>query len=97
MIKEGKRKALIVGISEYASLQKLDFCKKDGQEVYEILRWLGRDSEKNRLIGKIKGEKIKDTIYDFFGDTNNNPDDTLLLIILAMECLMLMEIHTLLH
>src|SRR5438876_663229 len=37
MIKEGKRKGLIVGISDYASLQKLDFCKKDGQEIYELL------------------------------------------------------------
>ena len=66
MIKGGKRKALIVGISEYASLQKLDFCKKDGLEVYEMLRSLGYDaSENNKLIGEVKGEKIKDTIYDF--------------------------------
>ena len=79
MIKGGKRKALIVGISEYASLQKLDFCKKDGLEVYEILSSLGYEiSENNKLIGEVKGEKIKDIIYDFFDDTNNNPDDTLL-------------------
>ena len=79
MIKGGKRKALIVGISDYVSLQKLDFCKKDGLEVYEILSSLGYEiSENNKLIGEVKGEKIKDIIYDFFDDINNNPDDTLL-------------------
>jgi hypothetical protein len=61
MIKRGKRKALIVGISEYASLQKLDFCKKDGQEVYAILSSLGYEiSENNKLIGEVKGEKVKE-------------------------------------
>jgi Caspase domain/Pentapeptide repeats (8 copies)/NHL repeat len=79
MIKGGKRKALIVGISDYVSLQKLDFCKKDGLEVYEILSTLGYEiSENNKLIGEVKGEKIKDIIYDFFDDINNSPDDTLL-------------------
>ena len=61
LIKGGKRKALIVGISDYSSLQKLDFCKKDGREVYEILSSLGYEiSGNNKLIGEVNGEKLKD-------------------------------------
>ena len=98
MIKGGKRKALIVGISEYASLQKLDFCKKDGQEVYSILSSLGYEiSENNKLIGEVKGEKIKDIIYDFFDDTITALMIHYFSIILAMEYLILMEIHILHH
>ena len=79
MIKEGKRKGLIVGISDYTSLQKLDFCKKDGQEIYGLLSSLGYEiSANNNLTGEVKGDKVKDAIYDFFGDINNKPDDTLL-------------------
>jgi hypothetical protein len=43
----GKRKALVIGISDYASLQSLDFCKKDGQEIYEILSSLGYEVSEN--------------------------------------------------
>ncbi|MFZ0894269.1 MAG: caspase family protein [Candidatus Nitrosopolaris sp.] len=78
---EAKRKALIVGISDYTnySLEKLDFCKTDGLEVYEVLRSLGYEiSDKNKLVGEAKGEKVKDAIYDFFDDIYNKPDDTLL-------------------
>jgi hypothetical protein len=35
--KAAQRKALVVGISDYTSLQQLDFCKNDGTEVYEVL------------------------------------------------------------
>src|SRR5690348_15037155 len=76
---QGKRKGLIVSISDYACLQKLDFCKNDGQEMYELLNSLGYEiSDNHKLIGEVNGEKIKDTIYDFFDDDNNSPDDTLL-------------------
>ena len=66
-------------ISDYTDLQKLDFCKNDGREVYEILTSLGYEiSDKNKLVGEAKGEKVKDAIYDFFDDKRNNLDDTLL-------------------
>ena len=56
-----QRKALIVGISDYTSLQQLDFCKNDGTEVYEVLSSLGYEiSDKNKLVGEAKGEKVKD-------------------------------------
>jgi hypothetical protein len=64
-----QKKALVVGISDYTNLQKLDFCRNDGKEVYEVLTSLGYEiSDKNKLIGKAMGTKVKDTIYDFFDD-----------------------------
>ena len=79
MITGAQRKALIVGISDYTSLQQLDFCKNDGTEVYDVLSSLGYEiSDKNKLVGEAKGEKVRDAIYDFFDDKKNNLDDTLL-------------------
>jgi Tfp pilus assembly protein PilF len=77
--KAAQRKALVVGISDYTSLQQLDFCKNDGKEVYDVLTSLGYEiSDENKLIGKAMGAKVKDTIYDFFDNKRDNPDDTLL-------------------
>jgi uncharacterized caspase-like protein len=77
--KAARRKALIVGISDYTNLQRLDFCKNNGTEVYEVLSSLGFDiSEKNKLAGEAKWEKVRDTIYDFFVNNRNGHDDTLL-------------------
>jgi uncharacterized caspase-like protein len=79
MITGAQRKALIVGISDYTNLQRPDFCKNNGLEVYEVLNSLGYEiSDKNKLLGEAKGGKVKDAIFDFFDDTRNNPDDTLL-------------------
>jgi tetratricopeptide (TPR) repeat protein len=76
--KAARRKALVVGISDYTNLQKLDFCKNDGREVYEVLTSLGYEiSHTNRLVGEAKGEKVRDAIYDFFDDKRNDLDDTL--------------------
>lgn len=36
-----QRKALVIGISDYTNFQKLNFCKNDGKEVYEVLSSLG--------------------------------------------------------
>jgi tetratricopeptide (TPR) repeat protein len=74
-----RKKALVVGISDYTNLQKLDFCRNDGKEVYDVLTSLGYEiSDENKIIGKAMGTKVKDTIYDFFDDKTDNPDDTLL-------------------
>lgn len=57
-MRSAQRKALIIGISDYSSLQKLDFCKNDGTEIYEVLSSLGYEiSDKCKLIGEAKGEK----------------------------------------
>jgi Leucine-rich repeat (LRR) protein len=90
-MKTTQRKALIIGISDYTNLQKLDFCKNDGTEIY-VLSSLGYEiSDKYRLVGEAKGEKVKDVIYDFLDDIRNIPDDT---IILVMGYQMLTEIYT---
>ena len=48
-------------------------------EIYGLLSSLGYEiSANNKLTGEVKGDKVKDAIYDFFGDINNKPDDTLL-------------------
>ena len=66
-MRPAQRKALIIGISDYTNLQKLDFCKNDGTEIYEVLSSLGYEiPDKNKLVGEAKGEKVKDAIYDFF-------------------------------
>lgn len=78
-MKRAQKKALVIGISDYTNLQKLDFCKNDGKEIYEVLSSLGYEvSDKFRLVGEAKGEKVRDSIYDFFDNVNNNLDDTLL-------------------
>jgi uncharacterized caspase-like protein len=77
--KATRRKALIAGISDYSNLQRLDFCKNDGTEVHEVLNSLGFEiSEENKLVGEVKWEKVRDTIYDFFVNNRNSPDDILL-------------------
>jgi tetratricopeptide (TPR) repeat protein/uncharacterized protein YjbI with pentapeptide repeats len=81
MSREPKRKALIIGISYYTStkLEQLDFCKNDGEKMYELLESLGYEiSENNKLIGEVEGEKVRDQIHEFFGDSYINADDTLL-------------------
>ena len=48
-----RKKALVVGISDYTNLQKLDFCRNDGKEVCDVLTSLDYEiSDKNKLIGK---------------------------------------------
>jgi hypothetical protein len=74
-----RQKALIIGISDYTHLQKLDFCKNDGRELFEVLSSLGYEiSDKFILVGEAEGQKVRDAIYDFFDDVRNNLDDTLL-------------------
>jgi uncharacterized protein YjbI with pentapeptide repeats len=79
MMRGAQKKALIVGINNYTHLQTLDICKNDGTEMYKILSSLGYEiSDENKLLGEAKGEKLRDTIFNFFSDITSNPDDTLL-------------------
>ncbi|MGA9153507.1 MAG: caspase family protein [Candidatus Nitrosopolaris sp.] len=79
MITNAQKKALIVGISDYTNLQRLDFCRNDGTEVHKVLSSQGyKISDENRLVGEAKGEEVREAIYDFFGDISTSPDDTLL-------------------
>lgn len=72
MVSVAKRKALIIGISDYTYLQKLDFCRNDGTEIYEVLSALGYEiTDKNKLVGEADRNKVRNAIYDFF-DVNAN-------------------------
>jgi hypothetical protein len=68
-----ERKALVIGVSEYDNddIQKLEFCRNDGEKVRETLQAISyRVSEDNKLIGRVEFDKMRDTIYDFFDNTN---------------------------
>lgn len=78
---QGKRKALIISISEYKdeSLSQLDFCKNDGEEMYNTLINLGYEiSENQKIVGKADKKTVEDAIFDFFRDKTITPSDTLL-------------------
>lgn len=76
---EGKRMALVIAISDYSNLQKLDFCQKDGEEVFKLLMKLKYEiPEGNRLIGNVKSDLMKNAIWDFFSNPNIRSQDTLL-------------------
>jgi tetratricopeptide (TPR) repeat protein len=78
---DGKKKALVIAVSDYddsSGLKSIGFCKNDGQEIYNILKKIGYDIPDNRkLIGYVDSESLKKTIYDFFINEGNRPDDTL--------------------
>jgi MAP3K TRAFs-binding domain/Caspase domain len=67
---QGKKKALIIAISEYDNLPKekqLPFCKNDGEAIYEILQKQGYEILDNwKLIGTVTSNQIKKAIFDFF-------------------------------
>ena len=73
--------ALVIAVSDYFSSSKLksiDFCRKDGEELYKVLKELGYDIPDNRkLIGQVESSKMKNAIYDFFTSEDNKPDDIL--------------------
>ncbi len=77
---QGRRKAIIVSVSVYnTNLQPLDFCQKDGQEMYDLLMSLGYDISSNyRLIGEVKYEAMREAIIDFFTEADTKAEDTLL-------------------
>ena len=77
-----RKKALIIAVSNYdtESLGSLDFCRNDGEKMYDLLTsgTLGYEvSENNRLVGKVKGETMRRAIMEFF-TKNVKSKDTLL-------------------
>jgi uncharacterized protein YjbI with pentapeptide repeats len=81
LIKNGKRKALIIGISKYDHNNKfrdLDFCENDANEVYRILKDQDYEIAENaKLVGRVEWSKMHDEIVDFFTDNTLRPEDTL--------------------
>jgi len=74
---EGK-KALVIAISDYTSLPRLEFCLNDGDEISHLLRSLKYEiPSENMLIGKIDYITMRTAIIRFFTDDNINPGDLL--------------------
>jgi hypothetical protein len=73
-----RRRALIIGISEYDRLARISFCQNDGNGMYEVLRWAGYDLPNyNKLTGYVNWESMKSTTIDFFVDHSISNDDIL--------------------
>jgi uncharacterized protein YjbI with pentapeptide repeats len=77
---QAKKRALIISISQYDKLEPLEFCEKDGNKMYEVLKRLDYDIPlKYRLIGgKIDYNRVRDSILDFFSDPIIHHKDTIL-------------------
>jgi hypothetical protein len=77
---EGRRVALVIAVSEYVSpdLKPLYYCKNDGDELSEFLKSkIYEIPDKQKLIGKVNYQTMKDAIDDFFTDSNLKTDDIL--------------------
>src|SRR5262249_40880475 len=70
----------IIGISDYGSnLHPLEFCRYDGDEMYNLLKKLDYKILDNHcLIGYVKYETMRDAVYDFFTGSVVQSEDTLL-------------------
>jgi len=77
---QGEKRALIIGVSEYNDndIQSLEFCRNDGEKIYETLKSISYKIPDNyKLVGHVQFETMRNAIYDFFDDGNTKADDTL--------------------
>lgn len=81
ILQEDKKRALIISVSNYENnLQPLDFCKKDGEEIYQLLTSLGYEIPDDfKLIGDVKWQTMRDSIIRFFTNPDIKAEDTLIL------------------
>jgi hypothetical protein len=62
-----KKKGLIISISEYDKLERLEYCKNDGEKICHLLNYLKYEVPSNRtLIGRVQYFDMHDAIMDFF-------------------------------
>ena len=73
---EYSKRALVVAVSDYenfSKLKRLEFCKKDGEEMYSALKNLGYNIPENRrLIGYVNSSNLREEIIDFFREGGEN-------------------------
>jgi hypothetical protein len=82
-MKSGINRALVIGVSDYneTTMNDLEFCRNDGERMLEILRTIGYDTSNNtdsNLIGHVKFDQLRNSIFDFFANPNNGANDTLI-------------------
>jgi tetratricopeptide (TPR) repeat protein len=77
---QGKKRALLISISQYDKLDGIEFCEKDGMKMYQVLTGLGYEIPlKHRLIGgRVEYWKVREAIIGFFYDRTIRPNDTIL-------------------
>jgi hypothetical protein len=62
--------------------------------MYQLLEKLGYQILSNhKLIGNITFQIMREAIYDFFEDTSNKPEDTLLFYYSGHDIPILMEMY----
>jgi uncharacterized caspase-like protein len=73
-------KALIIGVSVYANLPTLKFCKNDGKQLAKVLSKNSLGYKITKLIGKVNREDMRSAIRRFFlSEEETGSKDTLLL------------------
>jgi Thermolysin metallopeptidase, alpha-helical domain/Thermolysin metallopeptidase, catalytic domain/Caspase domain len=75
-----KKKALVIGVSDYKVLDPLDFSAEDAKQVSEVLKTLQFEIPTERkIIGKVDDyDTVRRKISNFFGDEDLTPKDILL-------------------
>jgi uncharacterized protein YjbI with pentapeptide repeats len=73
-----KKKALVIGVSEYDKLRSLKFCENDGKQMVSVLTSTPLAYEITELIGTVNWSVLKNAINTFFLSEELKPTDTLL-------------------
>ena len=82
-MKSSINRALVVGVSDYEieTMNDLEFCRNDGEKMLDVLKTIGYDVSNNiehGLIGHVKYDQLRNSIYDFFANPDNGANDTLI-------------------
>ncbi|MDH3341962.1 MAG: caspase family protein [Nitrosopumilus sp.] len=77
---QGRKKAMIIAISEYDNFPNLEFVKNDGEMMYKTLKKIGFEiSDERKMIGKVDHDTMTKSIKEFFRGDDVKSSDTLLL------------------
>ncbi len=78
-LKEQKKKALVIAVSEYKYWDSLAFCEDDGKKMIQTLKKCGFEIPKSRqLVGAVSNKKMDKAIKEFFRGDDVDSTDTLL-------------------
>ena len=77
---QGRKKAMIIAISEYDNFPNLEFVKNDGEMMFKTLKKVGFDiPARRKIIGKVDHYTMTKSIKEFFRGDDVKSNDTLLL------------------
>jgi tetratricopeptide (TPR) repeat protein len=76
--KQGRKMALVVGVSMYDYQPSHLFCEKNGLDMYEVLKSEGYEiQDKHKLLGQVNQEIVRKEIIEFF--TSSKSEDSIIL------------------